>query len=495
MVRDLIAQAKAFWNTPTEPLVGVLAEFAGPDELIEACDHAREAGYKQMDAYTPFPVHGIDDAIGIERTKLPFIVLSVGLFGCVAGLGLQIYCNATEQVGPMFSGYKFLISGKPFYSLPAFIPVTFEVIVLLSAFAAFFGMLILNRLPRFSNPLFSNERFRRVTNDGFFLMIETGDASFDESGTTESLTQWGALQVERVERELSGYQLPKAFSIAGVLIFTLMFVPPAVIFKALGTKSHEPRMHVNPDMDRQFKYRAQTASPQIAGDFFIDGRAMRPDVEGSVARGELYASSEIYKGFNEAAEGVAQVSPTSSHFVSTQDPAKDEESKEHGDDHGDDKAPAEATGEPKWVTEFPIPVNKKMIQRGQQRFNIYCSVCHGYEGDGNGAVAKRATELSLIGKSAWIPPKSFYDPKVVEQPIGRIFDTISNGRGGMGPYSSQITVEDRWAIVLYLKALQATREATESDLPEGGDVLDVDSIGPKIEAAPEDEKAAEKPKE
>jgi hypothetical protein len=145
-------------------LAGVLGEFESPDDLLEACDHARQDGIRKMDAYTPFPVHGIEQAMGIPRTKLPFIVLAVGLTACGLGLGLQWFTLATENWGP-WSGYQFKISGKPFFSLPAFIPITFESIVLLSAFASFFGMLALNRLPRLANPLHRITRFWRATHD------------------------------------------------------------------------------------------------------------------------------------------------------------------------------------------------------------------------------------------------------------------------------------------------------------------------------------------
>ena len=154
-------------DLPKSKLVGLLAQFDDPDTLVAACARARQAGYKKMDAYSPFPVHGIDPALGIRRSRLPFFVLVIGLSACVFGLGLQYYCNAADA-SPLFPGYGFLISGKPMFSVPANIPVAFEIIVLSSAFAAFFGMWGFNRLPRFANPLHRIDRFRRATNDRFF---------------------------------------------------------------------------------------------------------------------------------------------------------------------------------------------------------------------------------------------------------------------------------------------------------------------------------------
>ena len=109
--------------------VGLLAQFEDPKSLVAACDQARQAGYKKMDAYSPFPIHGIDPAIGIKRTILPFIVLAIGLGACGVGLALQYYTNNDVSTFGMFPGYEFKISGKPYFSLPANIPVTFEIIV------------------------------------------------------------------------------------------------------------------------------------------------------------------------------------------------------------------------------------------------------------------------------------------------------------------------------------------------------------------------------
>ena len=113
------------------------------------------------------------------------------------------------------------------------------------------------------------------------------------------------------------------------------------------------------------------------------------------------------------------------------------------------------------MTEFPedIEINETTLARGQQRFNIYCSVCHGYAGNGDGLVNQRAEALGASGKAQWTAAKSLHDPTVKDpekNPVGRIFDTITNGRTTMGPYGDQIPVEDRWLIVAYVKALQET---------------------------------------
>jgi hypothetical protein len=172
-------------------VVGLLAEFNDVPHIMQAAKKVRAGGYKIWDVHSPFPIHGIDAAIGIRPTILPWLILGGGLFGLFGGLTLQWYTNAFD--------YPFLISGKPFFSLPANIPIIFECTVLCSALTAVFGMLGLNRLPLLYNPLFKSERFRRVTNDKFFIVIDGSDAKFDTTLTAEFLQSIGATAVETIE--------------------------------------------------------------------------------------------------------------------------------------------------------------------------------------------------------------------------------------------------------------------------------------------------------
>ncbi|MGA3066507.1 MAG: DUF3341 domain-containing protein [Tepidisphaeraceae bacterium] len=172
-------------------LAGLIGEFESVDGVIGAARKVRAAGYKIWDVHSPFPIHGIDAVIGVRPTILPWIVLIIGLSGCGGGLALQWFCNAYD--------YPFMISGKPFFSLPANIPIIFESTVLCSALTAVFGMFGLNRLPLHYNPLFKSRRFKRVTDDRFFIFIDASDGKFDEKGTAEFLTSAGATAVERIE--------------------------------------------------------------------------------------------------------------------------------------------------------------------------------------------------------------------------------------------------------------------------------------------------------
>ena len=169
---------------------GALAEFADPAELYHACEAVRDAGYTKWDAHTPFPVHGLDRAMGLKASRLPWVVLVLALGGALAGIGLQGWVSTTA--------YPLVISGKPFFSWPAFVPITFELSILGGALGAVFGMFAMNQLPTLYHPLFGKTSFERASDDGFFLSIESWDPKFDPDRTVELLRQLGAKEVELV---------------------------------------------------------------------------------------------------------------------------------------------------------------------------------------------------------------------------------------------------------------------------------------------------------
>ena len=176
--------------TPSS-LYGVLAEFDTPGELLAATRRAHEAGYRQMDAYTPFPIEGLAEALGFHRTRLPLIVLLGGIVGGVGGYLMQYWIAAID--------YPLNIGGRPLHSWPAFIPVTFELTILGAAIAAVLGMLILNGLPMPYHPLFHVPRFALVTRNCFFLCIEARDPKFDREETRRFLASVKAREVSDVE--------------------------------------------------------------------------------------------------------------------------------------------------------------------------------------------------------------------------------------------------------------------------------------------------------
>ena len=191
-LRSLTARPLPLVNQlPKGPYYGVLAEFSTPAGLYSACERVRDAGFTRWDAHTPFPVHGLDKAMGLRRSPLPWIVLVMGLTGAALGFILQWWVHE--------SAYPLVISGKPFFTWPAFIPITFELGVLFAALGAVVGMLALNRLPMHYHPLFQSKVFERVTDDAFFISIESWDPKFDPSDTSNLLQSLGARSVELVE--------------------------------------------------------------------------------------------------------------------------------------------------------------------------------------------------------------------------------------------------------------------------------------------------------
>jgi hypothetical protein len=170
---------------------GLLAEFPTTRALYHACEKVRDAGYRRWDAHTPFPVHGLDRAMGLRPSRLPWIVLVAALAGLTGAFLLQAWIHAVD--------YPLVISGKPFLSWQAFVPVTFEVTILFGALGAVLGMLHLNRLPRHHHPLFRSKRFERVTDDRFFISIEAEDRLYDAEETRKLLEEIGATHVERIE--------------------------------------------------------------------------------------------------------------------------------------------------------------------------------------------------------------------------------------------------------------------------------------------------------
>ncbi len=171
-------------------LYGLMAEFATAEELIEATRQTAAAGYKKFETHTPYPIHELAEAQGLKRTRVPELVFIGGLVGLIAGFALQWWINL--RVYPMNIG------GKPLNSWPAFIVPSYEMTILFAAFAAVFGMLILNGLPRPYHPVFNVKSFERASQDRFFLAIEATDPQFNEGDTRRFLASLGAEEVSDV---------------------------------------------------------------------------------------------------------------------------------------------------------------------------------------------------------------------------------------------------------------------------------------------------------
>jgi mono/diheme cytochrome c family protein len=195
------------------------------------------------------------------------------------------------------------------------------------------------------------------------------------------------------------------------LIVVVALLPFACIARARVMQATQPRVHLIPDMDNQGRYKSQQSNP-----LFVDRRAMRAPVAGTVARGQLRADDAFERGI---------------------------------------------VGEA-YVEQFPFALDAPLMARGRERYDIYCAPCHGLAGQGDGIVARRADRLQ---QGTWVPPASLHDEPASTRPVGHIYNTITHGIRTMPAYGSQIPAQDRWAIVAYVRALQRSQRASLTDVP------------------------------
>lgn len=183
-------------DTKTSPIpFAFVAEFENATELYHAAEHVRDEGFKRWDVHTPYPVHGMDHAMGLGKSWLSALVLAGGTTGFLTALFLQFFTQ--------ISLYPTIVQGKPanLNTIPAFFPVLFELTILFSAFSVLFGLLIVIMLPRWNHPLFNSELFKKFSDDGFILVIESRNRKFDVEGTRAFLEKIGAKRIEAVEED------------------------------------------------------------------------------------------------------------------------------------------------------------------------------------------------------------------------------------------------------------------------------------------------------
>ena len=210
---------------------------------------------------------------------------------------------------------------------------------------------------------------------------------------------------------MSGHGVPRWLVYTLLVLVVLSWVPLVLIARARVTTTTSPRIHLIQDMDNQDKLK-----PQSRNMVFADRRAMRPPVAGTVARGMAATDDALVRGLS-----------------------------------GDD-----------WVETLPLPVTMALLERGRERYDIFCAPCHGLTGAGDGMISRRADALQ---EGTWTPPTSFHTELIRSRPDGHLFNTISNGIRNMPSYGSQMPVADRWAVVAYLRALQRSQNATVDDVP------------------------------
>lgn len=373
-------------------LFAISAIFNTPDEIIHAAEKTAEKGYKKFDVNTPYPIHGMPQAMKLGRSKLGYAALIFGLSGTLAALLMTFWMSAID--------YPQIIGGKPFFAFPKYVPIMFEVTVLAAAIGTVVTMLFFFfKFPNNSHPLHDTDYMKKVSSDKFGVVIQADDELFNYGEVKRFLSEIGASEVNEIywddeevstnprvlEPKFLGFLLVTAILISGVTYFSLnklMFMVPF-----------------------NWMMEQDKLLPQETSTLFADGFSMRPPVEGTISRGTI---PYPYYGQPELAE---------KNLIN------------------------------------PLDFTKENLDLGKKNYDIFCSPCHGYFGEGDSRL-----------RGQFPNPPSIHSEKVRTWSDGRIYHVIAEGQNVMPSYSTQMTREEKWATVLYIRALQRALNAKESDL-------------------------------
>ncbi len=326
---------------------GWMAEYDDEHKFLDAARKVRDSGYTKTDAFAPFPVHGIDEALGIKPTVLPWFTLVAGACGTTTALVMECWMNGYS--------YPYIISGKPFISLPAFIPVAFELTVLFAAFTTVFAMLGLNGLPKFSNPVFNNPKFDRATDDRFFIWVDSRDKYFNSDKVKSLLDSTSPLAVEEVREDDSSNEVPKSLYLGILTLILISLIPAVLVWNMRAVKTENSRWHVFFDMDFMPYRKAQKETT-----IFADGRTQRPPVPGAVPRGGYASDDPYYLGYTPDGKTAAVEAASAVRFVSAQDGAQEDPNPQEpakepapAQEPAKDPAPTQETPKPAEPTQEP----------------------------------------------------------------------------------------------------------------------------------------------
>jgi len=371
-------------------LFGIGAIFSSPNEIIHTAKVIGDSGYKNFDINTPYPVHGMDKAMKLKPSKLGYITLAFGLSGAAFAIFFMWWAMSVD--------YPQIIGGKPFFAFPAFVPVAFEVTVLLATLSTVIGLLtFMFGFPNNKQSLHDTDYMKKVSADKFGAVIYADDPQFSESKVKELFNSLKAGNVELIyyfEKESYPIFQPKflmlLLAIAVVTSGTTYFVLNKLLFmQPFNWMVYQDKL-----------------SSQEKSEFFQDNYGARPKVEGTVAKGFL---PYPFAGQNIPTETLAN----------------------------------------------PLLPTKEVLKLGEKKYLSFCSPCHGNYADGDSRL-----------RGQFPNPPTLHSTRAREFSDGMIYHIITHGQNVMPSYESQVTREERWAIVNYIRALQRAKNAKDSDIEE-----------------------------
>ena len=374
----------------SETSCAVLGIFDTPDALMHAIPKVRAAKAGAVEAYTPYPIHGIDDALGLRRSPLGGMVLVMGVIGALTAFGFEYWISAVD--------YPIITGGKAVSSWEAFIPIMFEVTVLFATFTAGLGMLLLlNRLPYFGHPVLASRSIKFITRDRYALALEAEGDGFDPEEAARVLKAAGAVEIETLPAPDRSPYLTSDY-----VLRTLGGIFVACLVAGLGIYFATKWFPISAPM--KYMQDQPRLNAQKASSFFKDGHGMQRPVAGTVARGYI---------------------PTA---TGTQDEAAS--------------------------LVNPLPRTAEVFAKGKKAYTHRCEVCHGPLANGVGSLT-----AAYGAKPANLQAQQFRD-----YPDGKIYWTIVNGKNAMPSHAADLSEEQRWAVVHYVRALQRAQNAKDEDL-------------------------------
>jgi cytochrome c553 len=369
----------------------VLGVFDSARQLMAAIPAVRVRVQGRLEAYTPYPVHGMEVALGLRKSPVGGMVFIMGLIGAISALALEMWTEGID--------YPLMTAGKPVLSWEAFIPIMFEVTVLFACFTAGLGMLLLlNRLPFFRHPMLRSKAMPLITKDKFALAVEADGLPLDVDAITAVLRDAGAQAVEVIERPAPIGPVSARFLLRVVLGIALSCLMAGYL-TYWGVKLFPiavPMVHMldQPRLD-----------PQRESAFFADGFGMRLPVTGTIARGHI------------------------PYMIPDRDTAA--------------------------ALANPLPRTESVLSQGKQAFVTYCSVCHGILGNG----------IPTLTAAYGAKPANLVAQTIRDYTDGRIYHAIVMGRNAMASYAGDLTQDERWALVHYVRVLQRALNARDEDVP------------------------------